>query len=132
MKVLRRGLVGIALCFAFVFLLASCLGSKVSKSYANDINKAAMDKNYVTVETAKKDLGKECNDWTIGGNGLLFAIKGYDNIEDEKAFNKLVYSDEKAKYEVIIIKCLDEKCVSAYYVEGTGEEVSAKLEDAIL
>ena len=132
MKLLKRSLVCIALCFAFVFVLASCSGSKVSKAYANSINKAALDKNYITYEVAKKDLGKECNDWTMGGNGIMFAVKGYDNLDNEEAFNKLVMGgDEKTVYCAILVTCVDNNCVSAVYVEGTGEEVSQKLADAI-
>ena len=133
MKVLRRSLVGIAICFAFVFFLMSCSGSKVSKSYSNDINKAAMEKNYVTLETVKKDLGKECNDWTIGGNGMIFAVKGYESIDNEAAFNKLILGgDEKTTYQVLIVTFKDNNAVSAQFFEGKGDEISAKLEEAFL
>ena len=132
MKLLRRSLVLIAACFAFVFVLASCSGSKVSKSYADSINKGAESKNYITYEVAKNDLGKECNDWTMGGNGIIFAVKGFDNLDNEEAFNKLVLGgDENTVYCAILITCVGGNCISAVYVEGTGEQVSQKLADSI-
>ncbi len=134
-KIFRNLLVVLATaaaCFGFVFALASCSGSKVSKAYADNINNAASNNNHVTYETAKNDLGKECNDWTMGGTGFMFAVKGYDNIENEEAFNRLVLGgDEKTKYEAIFIVCTLGKCTSATFVEGTGEQVSQALANAI-
>lgn len=132
MKKLRNIFIAMAACFAFVFALASCSGSKVSKAYADTINNAASNNNHITVETAKNDLGKECNDWTFGGDGLMFAVKGYDNLENEAAFEKLILGgDENNRYEAIIIVCTLGKCTSATFVEGTGEQVSKALANAI-
>lgn len=132
MKKFRNIFIAIAACFAFVFTLASCSGSKVSKAYADTINNAAANNNHITVETAKNDLGKECNDWTFGGDGYMFAVKGYDNLENEAAFNKLILGgDENTKYEAILIVCANQKCISAKFVEGTGAEVSAIFTAAI-
>lgn len=135
MKVFRNLLIALATlatCFAFVFALASCSGSKVSKAYADNINNAASNNSHITYEVAKNDLGKECNDWTIGGNGFMFAVKGYDNIENEEAFNKLILGgDENTKYEAILIVCTNGKCISAKFVQGTGAEVSAALDAAL-
>ena len=132
MKKLRYIFIAMAACFAFVFTLASCSGSKVSKQYADSINNAAANNNHITVEVAKKDLGNECNDWTLGGNGYMFAVKGYSNLENEEAFNKLIFGgDENTKYEAILIVCANEKCISAKFVEGSGAEVSAILAAAI-
>ena len=132
MKNLKRLLLGLVVSFAFVFMLVSCSGSKVSKAYADNINNAASNNSHVTYEVAKNDLGKECNDWTIGGNGFMFAVKGYDNIENEEAFNKLILGgDENTKYEAILIICTNGKCISAKFVEGTGAEVSAALAAAL-
>ncbi len=132
MKKLRNIFIAMAACFAFVFALASCSGSKVSKAYADTINNAASNNTHITYETAKRDLGKECNDWTLGGNGYMFAVKGYDNLENEEAFNKLILGgDENTRYEAILIVCANNKCISAKFVEGTGAEVSAVLAAAI-
>ena len=125
-------LVGVLLCFTFIWVLASCSGSKVSKAYADSINKGAADANYVTFETVKKDLGKECNDWTFDGSGYIFAVRGYDNLDNQEAFMKLTTEgDENTKYQILIVLCTDNNCVNAQYFEGTGAELTAKLEEAI-
>ena len=150
MKTLKKVLDSLTLCLAFVFALglASCsnanaqsgsasnttqvMNSNVTKAYADSINKAATDNKHVTYNEAKTALGKECNDWTLGGSGVMFAVRGYDSLENEEAFNKLVAGgDEKTVYQAILITCNDGKCVKALYVEGSGEEVSRKLADAI-
>jgi len=131
MKALKRILLGMVVGFAFIFVLVSCSGSKVSQAYADTINNSAKS-NPITYETAKNDLGKECNDFTIGKTGYMFAIKGYDNLDNQEAFNKLMFGgDENTKYQVIIIYCDGTNCVNAQYFEGSGAEVSAKLEAAI-
>ena len=132
MKLFKKILACVTLCGLFVFGAASCSNaasnSKVSKAYADSINNSATAKTYITVETAKKDLGKECNDWTFDGSGIMFAVKGYDNIENEEAFNKLVLGgDEKTVYCALVITCKDNNCVSALYVEGTGDQVGEKI-----
>ena len=132
MKVFKRVLLGVVLSFTFMFALVSCSGSRVTMAYANTINNSAKNKNYVTVETVKKDFGEECNDWTLGGNGYIFAVKGYENLENEASFMKLVAGgDENTKYEVILVYCENNNCLSAQYFEGTGSEISQKLVDAI-
>ncbi len=131
MKKISSILVGVALCFTFIWVLASCSGSKVSQGYADQINNGATSQKYVTYETAKKELGKECNDFTLGGNGYMFAIKGYESLDNEGSFMKLLSGDENTKYQLILILCADNNCVNAQYFEGSGAEVSAKLDKVI-
>ncbi len=131
MKKVGSILAGVLLCFTFIWVLASCSGSKVSQAYADQINNGVTNKTYVTYDTAKKELGKECNDFTLGGDGYMFAIKGYESLDSEGSFMKLLSGDENKKYQLILILCADNNCVNAQYFEGSGAEVSAKLDKVI-
>jgi len=121
MNKIKKLFLGLALVFVAMITLAGC--SKVSQSYADKINAAAKTDTPITYQEAKEALGKECSDWTFGGNGIMFAIKGYQ-LDNEEDFKKLMdESDKTTKYEMIIIVCSLGKCKSASYISGTGEEM---------
>lgn len=63
--------------------LASC--SAVSESYAEKINDAAADKEYITYDEVKDKLGDEAVDITIAKTGVIVAVKGCKSIDDIKA-----------------------------------------------
>ena len=122
MKKIKRIFLAIALCFVTVITLASC--SKVSKSYADKINKAHENGNDLTYEDVVKDLGDECIDCTTVKNGMLVAIKGYtkDNYKE-----KLNAANGDTKFEFITITVVLGKCSYAYYASGTANEVLAAI-----
>ncbi|MBR6071256.1 MAG: hypothetical protein IKP77_00305 [Acholeplasmatales bacterium] len=130
MKKIRRILISLALVFVALITLASC--SKVSQSYVDKVNKAAEKEEYVTYETAKKDIGDECFDLTVLGSGVLVAVKGYKNdITWEQLDEKLDNLDKDTKISCIIVVSVLGKCTSAIYVTGTASEVEAKIEAAV-
>lgn len=119
MNTIKKVLLGLALAFVCVVTLASC--SKVSQSYADKVNNAAKDGEYVTYETAKNDLGDEV---LVDIAGQMIAVKGLtkDNYKE-----KLDNADENTKFSVIMVNTLLGNCVSATYAEFTVKEVKAKL-----
>ncbi|MBR6071958.1 MAG: hypothetical protein IKP77_03885 [Acholeplasmatales bacterium] len=125
MQVLRRVLVGLVLCFAFVVVLASC--SNVSKSYADKVNDAYKNGNALTYEEVKKDFGDECIDVTInkGQSGLLIAVKGLTAANYKEKLGK-ASADEK--FDFISITVIQGKCTYAHYAESaTAAEVNVGL-----
>lgn len=129
MKRFKKVFLGIALAFVTLIALASC--SNVSKSYADKVNKAASDKQYVTVADAKKALGDECFQTDLLVGGALFAIKGYKNtMTQEELEKKMEEADENTKYEAIVIGYLGSNCMKAYYVSGTWAEIEATIKNS--
>ena len=128
MKRLRGLFVAIAACFAFVFALASCSASKVSKDYADHINNSYSAGTAITYEDAKSILGNECIDVTKVGNGghtgLLVAVKGVSNENYKEMLNT---QDTNTKYEFIVITIVQDKCTHASYATGTASEVNTSL-----
>ena len=125
MNKIKKLFLGLALVFVAMITLAGC--SKVSQSYADKINAAAKTDTPITYQEAKEALGKECSDWTLGGYGIIFAIKGYQ-LDNEEDFKKLLNEGDKTtKYEMILIVCDNEKCKSASYISGTGEQMEEAL-----
>lgn len=117
-----RYLMGIGLCFTFLFALASC--SKVSQSYADTINDAFKAGNCITYEEAKETLGSECLDDTKDKNGKLIAVKGVskDEYKDKK------FTEDTTKYEFISITVVQGKCNYAYYGTATYREIVVGIE----
>ncbi len=127
MNKFKKVFLSLALVFVALITLASC--SQISKSYADKINSAAKTDNPITYDDAKNALGKECSDWTLGGNGVMFAIKGYQ-LDSKEDFDKLMDESSKdKKYEVIIILCVNKKCTKASFVSGTSDEIEKTLND---
>lgn len=122
MKIFKRVLLGIALAFVCVFTLASC--SKVSQSYADKINDAAKDGEYVSIGDARDALGDECIELTVLNTGVLAAVKGYnkDNYKE-----KLDAADENTKFEYIVIYVAAGNCTGATYGSGSAAEVKAAM-----
>ena len=125
MKKLRNIFIAMAACFAFVFALASCSGSKVSKDYADKINNSFSAGTLITYEEAKNALGNECIDVTDGGqNGLLVAVKGVTN---ENYKEKLNIQDANTKYDYIVITIVQGKCQRALFATGPASEINNSL-----
>ena len=101
------------------FGLASC--SAISQSYADKINDAAADKEYITVEEAKEKLGDEAVDVNLLVGGALIAVKGCDSVEDIKA--KL---DEGKEVKGIVITYALGNCTSATYKAITAADLGLK------
>ena len=106
MKKLFKGLASVLAAFVLLVSLASC--SKVSKSYADKINKAVENKEPLTVEQVKKDLGDEAIDFGL----FIVAVKGVESKEDLE--KKL---EEEDKVEGLIVTCLLGKATGAVYEE---------------
>ena len=129
MNKFKKIFLSLALVFVALITLASC--SQISQSYADKINSASKTDNPITYDDAKNTLGKECSDWTLDGNGVMFAIKGYQ-LDSKEDFAKLMdESNKDKKYEVIIILCVNKKCTKASFVSGTGAEVEKALNEWI-
>ena len=122
MKVLRRVLVGLVLCFAFVVVLASC--SNVSKSYADKVNEAYQNKTTLKYDDVKKDFGDECIDCTAGQNGVLVAVKGMTAGNYKEKLEKASSDD---KFEFIVITVVVGNCTYAHYASGTAGEITAAI-----
>ncbi len=116
----------VAACFGFVFALASCSSSKVSKEYADQINSSYTAGTAITYEDAKNALGSECIDVTTGNGtaGLLVAVKGVSN---ENYREKLNNQDPNTKYDFIAITVVQGKCTYALFANGTASEVNTSL-----
>ena len=124
MKSLKRVLLGLVVSFAFVFMLVSCSGSKVSKAYADTINNSHQAGNDVTCEDAKTALGDECIEIKTGNTGKLIAIKGLTKDNYQEKLNSV--SDD-TRFEFISITVVTDKCTYAFYGSGTVGEIKAAL-----
>ena len=127
MKAFKRIIVSLSICLAFVFMLASC--SKVSKSYADEINQRFQNKNCITLQEAKDYLGEECIDLTTNGMGIIVAIKGLTN---QNYLEEIAKAKDDAKFDFIAITVVQNQCQSANYVENaTVGEVKAHISRSI-
>lgn len=118
MKVFKRFLLGLALSFTFIFVLASC--SKVSKSYADKINDSYKNGSALKYEDVKSELGDECIDVTSNKNGRLVAVKG---INASNYLEKLQKASTDEKFDFISITVVNGDCTYALYATGTAGEV---------
>ena len=120
MKAFKRICLAVVACLTFV--LASC---GISQGYADKVNDAAADKNYIQYVDAKKALGGDCVDLTatvLGStNGVLIAVKGCKTKEDLE--KKL---EDGKTIEGIIITVLNNNCMSAAYRKITAEDLGIK------
>ena len=103
-----------------VFVLASC--SNVTEAYADKINEAADNKEYLAYEDVLKDLGDEAVDYTgelfgVRG-GFIVAIKGCTTKDEIK--QKVESSD---KVEGIYILIVNGNATKAYYKEITEDDI---------
>ncbi len=110
------------MCFAFVFVLASC--SNVSKSYADKINDAYKNGAALKYDDVKKDFGDECIDLTKTQTGKLVAVKGL-TVTNYK--EKLEKASPDEKFELISITVVQGNCTYAIYATCTTAEVGASL-----
>ncbi len=122
MKRIRNIILGIAICFTFVFVLASC--SNVSKKYADKINDSYKNGAALKYDDVKKDLGDECIDCTTNQNGMLVAVKGL-TVSNYK--EKLEKASTDEKFDFISITVIQGNCTYALYATGTANEVSSAL-----
>ena len=130
MKKLTKIFLSVFLVLGGFLLLASC--SNVSQSYADKVNKAAENKEYITLTQAKEDLGDECFSVIVANSGVIYAVKGYKNtMTNEELSAKFDEADENTKFQTIIIAVLLGNCTKATYVEGTGAEIEAKIAAAM-
>ena len=117
-----KKIVSLALvCVLMVMALASC--SNVSESYAEKINKAAEDKEFITYEQVIEDLGDDVADITadipvLGRGGVVISVKGCDSVEDIQA--KL---DDGKTVKGIIVTIAGGKAISANYTEITEDDL---------
>ena len=122
MKLFRKIILGIGLCFTFMLVLVSC--SNVNKGYADKINNAYQEKHALTYDDVKRDLGDECVDTTKVQNGtrsgLLIAVKGVTAGEYKERIEK-ASSDEKFDY--ISVTVVQGNCTYAYYATVTASEI---------
>lgn len=102
------------------FTLASC--SKISQKYADKINKAAEEKEYITYSEVKEALGDEAVFVGVevlgSANGVVVAVKGCDSLEDIEA--KL---DEGKTVKGITIVIVNNNATGAEYSEITEEDL---------
>ena len=63
-----------------VSVFASC--GKISRSYADKINKAYEDREPLTYTEVKEHLGDDVADLTFLESGVIIAVKGCDSWED--------------------------------------------------
>ncbi len=124
MKIVRRLIAGIVVCFAFIVVLASC--SNVSKSYADKVNNAYKNGASLKYEDAKKDLGEECIDVTVAQNGVLIAVKGMTAANYQE---KLKNASADQKFEFITITVVIGNCTYAYYASGTAAEITSAIDN---
>ena len=123
MKKLLRSM---SIVFAFVMLLVlvSCKGGNISKSYADKINKAAEEGNYITLEEVEKALGDYAQvSVTTTGYGTVSAVKGYKASEEEKFMSDFLKKPDK-KISVITITIVDGNATSAVFKSGTILELA--------
>ena len=127
MKKLRNILVGLAICFAFVFVLASC--SNATKTYSDKINEAYQSGAAITYDEAVKALGDECIDLTKGTDsssryGIIIAVKGMtkDNYEE-----KIRNASDDSKFDSIAITVVQGKCTYSHFASQTAGEISASI-----
>lgn len=126
MKKLKNILVGFAICFAFVFMLASC--SNATKSYSDKINEAYQSGTAITYDEAVKALGDECIDLTKGTessrSGMLIAVKGMtkDNYEE-----KIRNASSDSKFDSIAITVVQGRCTYSHFASQTAGEVSVSI-----
>lgn len=111
----------------FVFVLASCSGSKVSKEYADKINSSYEAGTALTYEVVKEELGNECIDITTSKNGVLVAIKGVSNQEYKEKLNG---TDTNTKYDYIVITVVQEQCQHALFATGPAIDINGALINA--
>ena len=126
MKVLKRFLLGLALSFTFIFVLAAC--SKITKSYADKINDSYQNKSPLKYEDVKNELGDECIDVTTNKNGRLVAIKG---VNSSNYLEKLQKASIDEKFDFISITVVNGDCTYALYATGTTGEVLAATSKTI-
>ena len=117
MKLLKR--ISLALVACFTFVLASC---GVSQGYADKINDAAAEKNYVLVEDAKKALGDDCIEALVLNTGFIAQVKGCKTKEE---LDKVINEGKTAKGIIIVV--VGGKCMGAAY----GEINEQMIKDAM-
>lgn len=124
MKLFKRIIIGLTICFAFLITLASC--SNVSKSFADKINESYQNGNALTYESVKDSLGEECIDLTKdkGQSGLIYAVKGLTAGNYKEKLSDAKMDD---KYEFITITLVQGKCTYAYYQNGTRADLGTLL-----
>ena len=130
MKVIRRILAGLAICCGFVFLLAACSSSNVSKNYADKINDSynGGKGTALTYDAVKKDLGDECIDITVINNGtrngILIAVKGLTAANYEE---RLKNASQDEKFDYITITVVQSNCTYANFGTGTAGDIQASI-----
>ena len=126
MKLFKKVFASLSIAFLGLIVLASC--SSVTNSYSQKINDAAYNKEYVTVEDARKELGDECIDLTskviLDGTGTLVGIKG---LNKDNYLDKIKNGDPHVKYDVIMISVIDDKCIGSTFQEMSILELQAIL-----
>ena len=126
MKLFKKVFASLSIAFLGLIVLASC--SSVTHSYSQKINDAAYNKEYVTVEDARKELGDECIDFTskviLDGYGALVGIKG---LNKDNYLDKIKNGDPHDKYDVIMISVIDDKCMGSTFQEMSLLELQAFL-----
>ena len=126
MKVVKKAILSILLCFTFIFSLTGC--SSINKGYADVINTAYKNGNAITYVEAKRSLGDECIDKTreesSKRSGLLVAIKGVTN---EDAIKN---ATDEAKFDFIVITVVNDDCTYAYFATGSAAEVKSALNNS--
>ena len=120
MKILKKVLLGLTLCFAFVIVLTSC--SNVTKSYAEKISNAYSSGNSMKYDDVKKDLGDECIDLTKDQNGLIIAVKGMTAANYKE---KLEKASSTEKFDFLSIPVVKGECQRAYFAEATATDILA-------
>ncbi|MDE5565971.1 MAG: hypothetical protein K2I77_03185 [Anaeroplasmataceae bacterium] len=125
MKKLLRGM-SIAFAFVMLLVLVSCKGGNISKSYADKINKAAEEGNYITLEEVEKALGDYAQVSVVAGYGTVSAVKGYKASEDEKFMSDLLKKPDK-KISIITITIADGNATAAVFKSGTILELAFEM-----
>lgn len=110
---------------AVLFLAVASCG--INEKYADKINKAAADKEYITYEEVVKKLGEDnIVDWTgsadlgfvdVKPSGVVYAIKGcdsWDDVEEKLEAGKTVKG--------IVITFLNGNATNAVYKEFTNAD----------
>ena len=120
MKILKKVLVGLAFCFAFVIVLTSC--SNVTKSYSEKINNAYSEHSSMKYDDVKKDLGDECIDLTKDQSGLIIAVKGMTAANYKE---KLEKASSTEKFDFLSITVVKGECQHAYFAEATATDILA-------
>ena len=104
-------------CFG-LFFLASC--SNVTQAYADKINEEAKDgdKDFITLEQIRKDLGDEAVEILILNSGVVIAVKGCKSVDDIKA--KL---DAGEDVEGLVITIVAGNATAAAYRKITSSDL---------